>query len=95
MMAFDSLTFAQELEKVGVPTDQAQLLASLIRDQVLASVVTKVDLAHTEQRLDERIDRLEERLKAEMAQLEQRMTIKLGAMVVVAVGLIVTAQKLL
>lgn len=95
MTAFDSLTFAQELEKVRVPTDQAQRLASLIRDGVMASVVTKDDLGHTEQRLDGRIDRLEERLKAELAQLEQRMTIRLGTMLVVTAGLIVTAQKLL
>lgn len=55
MMAFDSLTFAQELEKVRVPTDQAQRLASLIRDGVLGSVVTKEALAHTEQRPRESI----------------------------------------
>jgi tetrahydromethanopterin S-methyltransferase subunit G len=49
---------------------------------------------NTESRLDERVDRVEERIKSELSQLEQRMTIKLGSMLVIAVGVIVAAQKL-
>ena len=95
MNAFDSLSFKQELTKVGFPSDQAEALAALTRDHVLGNAATKDDLLNVEKRLDQKIDRTEERLKSEIRQLEQRMTIKLGSMIVVAIALIVTAQQLL
>jgi hypothetical protein len=95
MSYFDSLGFAQELKKVNFSADQAEALAALIRDHVLGSAATKEDLLNVEKRLDEKIDRVEERLKAELKQLEQRMTIKLGSIVVVAMGIIAAIQKLL
>jgi len=94
MTYFDSLGFAQELKKVDVPADQAEVFASLIRDHVIGNTVRKEDLANTETRLNDKADRIEERIKSELRQLEQRMTIKLGSMLVVAVGVIVAAQKL-
>jgi hypothetical protein len=56
--------------------------------------VRKEDLSNTESRLNEKVDRIEERIKSELRQLEQRMTIKLGSMLVGAVGVVVAAQKL-
>jgi uncharacterized protein (DUF3084 family) len=105
MTYFDSLGFAQELKKVDFRPDQAEVLASLIRDHVLGNTAKKEDLANTESRfngkientehrLNEHIDRVEERITSELKQLEQRMTIKLGSMMVVAVGVVVAAQKL-
>ncbi len=102
MSVFDSLTFAEELENVQLPPEQARALASLIRDGVVSNAVTKDDLLNVEKRLDEKIDRVEERLKSEIAlsrsemkQLEHRMTVTLGSMVAAAVVLIVTAQQFL
>jgi len=95
MSVFDSLSFKQELTKVGFPADQAEALAALTRDHVLGNATTKDDLLNLERRLDEKIDRVEERLKSEIKQLDQRMTIKLGSMIVVAVAVIVAAQRLL
>lgn len=94
MTYFDSLGFAQELKNVDVPSDQAEVLASLIRDHVVGNTVRKEDLSNTESRLNEKVDRVEERIKSELRQLDQRMTIKLGSMLVVAVGVVVAAQKL-
>jgi hypothetical protein len=95
MSVFDSLTFKQELTKVGFPDDQAEALAALTRDHVLANAATKEDMLNVERRLDEKIDRVEERLTSEIKQLDQRMTIKLGSMMVVAVAIVVAAQRLL
>ena len=102
MGAFDGLTFKQGLTKVGYPDDQAEALSALIRDHVVGNAATKDDLLNIEQRLNERIDRVEERLKSEIAlsrsemkQLEHRMTVRLGSMVAAAVVLIVAAQQLL
>jgi hypothetical protein len=62
---------------------------------VSANAATENDLLGVEKRLNKRIDRFEERLKAELRQLGQSMTIKLGSIVVVAVGVILAAQQLL
>jgi hypothetical protein len=40
-------------------------------------------------------DRLNERLDARLIQLEQRMTIKLGGLIVVAIGAVATLVKIL
>jgi hypothetical protein len=90
---FDSLGFAQELRKVAFSSEQAETFASLIRDHVVGNTVRKDDLADAESRLNEKIDRVQERITSELKQLEQRMTIKLGSMLVVAIGVIAAVQK--
>jgi hypothetical protein len=95
MAYFDSLGFAQELKKVAVPADQAEVLASLIRDHVVGNTARKEDLLSAENRLNEKVDRVEERITSELKQVEQRMTIKLGSMLAIAVGLVVAAQNVL
>ena len=82
-MAFDTLRYAQRLQQVGVAREQAETHAELARDMVIADLATKADLAAAVREL-----------QAEMKVLEQRMTIKLGAMIAAAVAIIVAAQKL-
>lgn len=98
MADFDSLRFAQDLKGVEFPSEQAERLTSLIRDYILADAVKTNDLANTEKRLDEKINRLEERitstLTSELKQLEQKMTIRLGTMIAAAIAIVVAAQKL-
>ncbi len=95
MSAFDGLTFKQGLTKVGYPDDQAEALSALIRDHVVGNAATKEDLLHTEQRLNEKIDRIEERLRAEINTLGQKMTIQLGSMSIAGVVIILTAMAFL
>ena len=95
MCAFDGLTFKQGLTKVGYPDDQAEALSALIRDHVVGNAATKEDLLHTEQRLNEKIDRIEERLRAEINTLGQKMTIQLGSMSIAGVVIILTAMAFL
>lgn len=54
----------------------------------LNEVATRDDLKHMEERLSERLD-------AHLLQLEQRMTIKLGGLMVVAIGAVATLVKIL
>jgi hypothetical protein len=82
-MAFDTLRYAQRLQQVGVAREQAETHAELARDMVIADLATKADLAAAVREL-----------QAEMKVLEQRMTIKLGAMIAAAVAIVVAAQKL-
>jgi hypothetical protein len=95
MSGFDSLAYAQNLRAVGVPTEQAETEAALVRDEVLSLTATKGDLLSVEQRLDTKIDRVEERLRAEIHRLGQQMTVKLGSLTIGGVAIILTAMTLL
>ena len=81
MSGFDSLGYVQKLRSVGMPPEQAEAEAELIRDKVLAQAATKGDVVDLEkrleakfERLDGKIDRVEERLNARIDALDQRLT---------------------
>jgi hypothetical protein len=90
---FDSLGFAQALKNVAFSSDQAEVFATLIKEHVVGNTARKKDVTDAESRLNEKIDRAEERIRSELKQLEHRMTIKLGSMLVVAVGVVAAVQK--
>ena len=86
MLAIDTLKLAEDLKEGGFTEKQTATLVDLGRDlsnQALEKVATKDDLGDLEERMDHKFE-----------SLEQRMTIKLGAMIVVAVGLIVMIDRL-
>ena len=86
MLAIDTLKLAEDLKEGGFNEKQTATLVDLGRDlsnQALEKVATKDDLGALEERMDHKFE-----------SLEQRMTIKLGAMIVVAVGLIVMIDRL-
>jgi hypothetical protein len=82
-MAFDTLKFAHRLEQVGVSRQQAEAHAELARDMIIADLATKADLAGAVKDLDIGLNLL-----------EQRVVIKLGAMIAAAVAVIAAVQKL-
>ena len=101
MTGFDSLGYAQKLRAVGVPTEQAETEAALIRDEVVSLAATKGDLLNTEERLDSKIgllkieiERVEERLKADIKQLDQSMTMKISGATLVMIGAVAALQRL-
>ena len=59
------------------------------------SLATKADLEGTESALRTDFGKIEAALRGEMRELEQRMTIRLGGMMVVAVGLAAAAVQFL
>jgi cell division septum initiation protein DivIVA len=77
-MAFDTLKFAHRLEQVGVSREQAEAHAELARDMIIADLATKSDVALAVKDLN-----------ASMSLLEQRIVIKLGAMIAGAVAVVV------
>jgi len=79
-VAFDTLKYANTLKEAGVDAKQAEAQAKAL------SEVMEVNLKDLVTKGD---------LKQELTQLEQRMTIKLGGMLVVAIGAIVALTKLL
>jgi hypothetical protein len=80
---FDSLGYAKRLRDRGVPNDQAEAHAEAARDFIMPELATKTDLLATEQRLQNAMDTL-----------ALRLTVRLGAMIVVAIGALATLLKL-
>ena len=88
---FDSLGYVRRLEQAGVERATAEAHADAARDFILAGVATRGDV----EALGVELRRTEERLEGKLEVLEQRMTIKLGTFLVIAVGAIVALERLL
>ena len=84
-IAFDTLKYSKRLKDAGVPDKQAEAEAlAEVLEVNLKDLATKEDLKALEGRLGDKI-----------TMLEQRMTIKLGTLMVIAVGAVATLVKLL
>ena len=87
-MTFDTHAFVKELTQAGMPEEQAEVLArsqAMLIDEKLA---TKQDLKELEMRLTRDMKELELRLKHDL-------TVRLGSMMVVAIGVVAALVKLL
>jgi hypothetical protein len=102
---FDSLGYAKRLRDRGVSQEQAEAHAEAARDFIMAELVTKTDLKAdllaTKQELKSDLLASEQRLQTTIADLRHdmetqnlRLTVRLGAMVVVAIGALATILKL-
>ena len=79
-VAFDTLRAARRLrDEAGFDEKQAGILVDTFAEGMTETLATKADV---------------EALRGQMRELEQRMTIRLGAMMVGAVALIVALMKL-
>jgi pyruvate-formate lyase-activating enzyme len=93
-ITFDTLKFANKLKSAGVLPEHAEAEAEALADIFevnLKEVATKEDF----KLLKEDIKHLEERIDSKFIQLEQRMTIKLGTLMVIAVSAVAALVKLL
>ena len=87
-MTFDTHAFVKELTQAGMPEEQAEVLArsqAMLIDEKLA---TKQDLKELEMRLTRDMQEMELRLKHDL-------TVRLGSMMVVAIGVVAALVKLL
>lgn len=91
MVAFDTLRAARKLrDEGGFDEKQAAILVDTFAEGMGETLATKADL----EVLRGDLEKTETALRVEMRELEQRMTIRLGAMMVGAVALIVALIKL-
>ncbi len=94
-VAFDTLRAARKLrDEGGFDERQAAILVDTFAEGMTETLATKADLESTEAALRSDLEKTETSLRGEMRELEQRMTIRLGAMMVGAVALIVALIKL-
>jgi len=80
---FDTLRLARRLEAAGFAPQQAGDMAEAIAEAI-STLATKADLAALEARID-----------AKLEILKRDMTIRLGSMMVIAVGVILAGFKLI
>lgn len=90
-ITFDTLKYANRLKAAGAESRIAEAEAEALAEVFelnLKEVATRDDLKQMEERLNEKMD-------ARFLQLEQRMIIKLGGLMVVAIGAVATLVKIL
>ena len=90
-ITFDTLKYANRLKAAGVESRIAEAEAEALAEVFelnLKEVATREDLKQMEERLNEKMD-------ARFLQLEQRMIIKLGGLMVIAIGVVATLVKIL
>ncbi|MFI3222661.1 MAG: hypothetical protein QX191_06460 [Methylococcaceae bacterium] len=86
-ITFDTLKFANTLKEAGVPSAQAEAEATVLSEVLevnLKELVTKEDLRHE-------VDIL----RRDIHDMEQRLIIKLGALMTVSIGIVAALVKLL
>lgn len=106
---FDTLKFAKRLKEAGFTEQQAEALADAEAEFIEQNLATKRDIADLKRdikelevtlrsdikQLDLKIEQTRSDLARDLKDLEYRMTIKLGTLMVVAVGAMATLAKLL
>ncbi len=81
-MPFDTLKFIKRLTKAGMPVEQAEALSSALLEALMPTESTDTDLAT-------KID-----LKQELKELESRLVIKLGGLIVAVAAAATAFDKL-
>src|SRR6266852_3865136 len=93
---FDTLKLARRLESAGFPPKQAGDTAEALADAMSgAELATKADLAAVKAELKADIAALRAELKSDIELLRRDLTIRLGGMIVVAVGILLAAIRYL
>ncbi|MBA2594664.1 MAG: DUF1640 domain-containing protein [Gammaproteobacteria bacterium] len=108
-IAFDTLKFAKRLKEAGFTEEQAEALADAEAELIEQNLATKRDIADLKRdikelevtlgneikQLDVKIEQIRSDLARDLKDLEYRITIKLGTMMVIAVGAVATLVELL
>ena len=87
-LAFDTHAFVKDLTRAGMPEEQAEVLARSQATLIDEKLATKQDLKELELRLTLAT-------KQDLKELELRLTLRLGSMMVVAIGVVAALVKLL
>lgn len=91
-ITFDTLKFVRTLKAAGVPESQAEAFSEAFKEaQGEAELATQHDINDVRRDIDD----LRRDMDARLIQLEQRLIIKLGALITVAIGIVAALVKLL
>ena len=99
---FDTLKFADRLAAGGITEEQAKTAASALSEAFKDDIATKADIERLETKIDmlessmiQKLGALEAILTQKIDAVESRITIKMGSMLVVAIGVIGVIVSLL
>ena len=92
---FNALKYVEELEKAGFTREQADASIKLLIDVMNDSFATKADLKSEIQDLKSEMKSIVLKTESGFKELEYKLTIKLGTMITLAVGVTATLVKLL
>jgi hypothetical protein len=90
MRILDTLKYARRLEGAGIAREHAEAHATVMTEMILTEVATKQDIELAIAPLAREI----ERLRDEIGRVQDRMTIRLGAIVVIGIGALTAIQRL-
>jgi len=80
---FDTLMYAKKLREAGVPEKQAEIQAEALKEIIENNLATKHDL-----------ENVREKLEVKIKELEYKLIIKIGTMLVIAVTVLAAIVKL-
>lgn len=86
-VAFDTLAYTKRLKQAGVSDAQAEAQAEALAIAISENIATKEDVREVREEIKD--------VKRELKEVELRLTIKLGGMLAVSIGVIVALVKLL
>ena len=84
---FDTLKASQRLQEAGFDEERVETLVSIFAGEIGASLATKDDVAAVRVEMKQ----MEERLEQKIAQSEQRLMIRMGAMAGGSVAVLLAA----
>ncbi len=88
---FDTLSYAKELIAAGMPQQQAEVISLRQRTLIENELATKADIAGIQRDMKG----MDVDLRLTIKELETSLTLRLGSIVVIALGAMTTLTKLL
>lgn len=98
---FNTLRYAKMLEEVGFSREQAETSIKILVEIMEDKLASKQDLLELETKLQHSIVHLESRIdyslkemKADLLQVESKLTIRMGTMLAASIAILTAIQKL-
>ena len=92
---FNALKYTEKMEEVGFTREQAETSINILLEIMDNKFATKDDLEKLRTQMVNEFEKVHTKMDYGFRDLEQRMTIKLGSMMVITVGVMTAIQKLL
>ena len=88
MLFFDTLAYAKKLKQAGFTDEQAEVQSEALAGVLENNMATKLDISNLNRDIAEMKQELAQRIET----LGYKLTIRLGSMLVVAVGLLASLE---
>ena len=90
-LVFDTYAFVKRLTTAGMPEAQAEILATEQANLIESRLATKQDIANVQKD----IESLRREVDSKIDKLALQLTVRMGGMLVVAVGVLATVLRLM